>query len=190
MERVTVRLDGRVLFRVGAQGADDATTRARRIESRLAILLERRATVGPAQVEAAPGDARARVIRVPGVPVLTVTESDSQDNLTSLDALARHWALTLDKELFRAAERRGSAWSPLVAETRGSAEAAFSRLLESAIAVVPRTLAALLVIGLFWLLAAMVCGVPCARSLTASSKTGRWRISSSRCRTTRSGRWG
>ncbi|MCA1628614.1 MAG: hypothetical protein LC742_11720 [Acidobacteria bacterium] len=39
-ERVTVRVDGRTLFRVGASGDVEARERARRIERRITSLLE------------------------------------------------------------------------------------------------------------------------------------------------------
>jgi small-conductance mechanosensitive channel len=101
---------------------------------------------------AGPGGSE-RVITVAGVPVVTVTEADAEDNVTSVDVLALQWSRALDAELSRAGERRLSRWGRFGAEVQASVQAAFSRLLESAIRIVPRALAALLVLGLFWLLA-------------------------------------
>jgi small-conductance mechanosensitive channel len=154
-DRVTVRVDGRPVFRVGAADSTTADARVRRIERRLSTLLETPRALAPARVS--PGsDSVERVITISGVPIVTVTRGDAEDNLSSLDALAAQWAGALDAELTRARERRLSGWGRLGAEVRASVRAAFSRLGESAIRVVPRALAALLVLGGFWLLAAGV----------------------------------
>lgn len=153
-ERATVRLDGRALFRVGPSVDADAATRARRIEGRLDTLLDNPQAITRARVEASGPAGQERVVTVAGVPVVTLTEADAQDNLTSIDALAALWARRVDEALARASDRRETPWGRFTAEVRGSVETAFARLLESAITVVPRALAALLVLGLFWLLAA------------------------------------
>lgn len=153
-ERVTVRLDGRALFRVGPGPDADATARARRIEQRLATLLDNPQAIVPAQVEPGGPERQDRIISVAGVPVITVSEADAQDNLTSIDALAALWAQQVDVSLARAIERRTSPWGRFTTEVQASVETAFARLLESAITVIPNALAALLVLGLFWALAA------------------------------------
>lgn len=149
--RVTVRIDGRTLFRVGPSAEVDARTRARRIEQRIATLLQSPTTIPPAIASLTPeGD---WVVTVAGVPVVNVTQTDAEDNLTTSPALAGQWALALDAALERAHERRQSAWGRFVTEVQGSVETAFARLVESAITIIPRALAALLVLGLFWLIA-------------------------------------
>lgn len=155
-ERVTVRADGRPVLRVGPADTVGAGTRAVRIERRLATLLETPSALGPAQVARSRTDTAARLVMVSGVPVVTVTTADAEDNLTSVDALAAQWASAIDAALERAAGRRLSRWGRFGAEVQASARAAFSRLGESAIRVVPRAIAAVLVIALFWLLAAAV----------------------------------
>lgn len=155
-ERVTVRLDGRALFRVGPSADADAATRARRIESRLATLLENPQAIAPALVEPAGLNGQERVVTVAGVPVVTLSELDAQDNLSSIDALAALWAQRVDAALARAGDRRDSPWGRFTAEIQSSVETAFARLLESAITVVPRALAAGLVLGLFWAIAVAV----------------------------------
>ena len=155
-ERVTVRVDGRTLFRVGEAGDTTARDRARRIESRITTLLENPAAIAPAQVEPSGVSNAERVISVAGVPVVTVAEADAQDNLTTVDALAALWTSAIDQALARARERRSSAWSRFAAEVQASVETAFSRLLESVITIIPSVFAAVLVIGLFWAIAAGV----------------------------------
>lgn len=154
--RATVRIDGRPVFRVGATDSVTAAERSRRIERRLATLLETPRSLGPAQAAATASDSSARVITVSGVPIVTITRADAEDNLASVDGLAAQWALAIDSSLSRAAERRLSGSGRFVAEVRAAVRAAFSRLSESAIRIVPRVLAALLVVGLFWLIASAV----------------------------------
>ena len=153
-ERATVRLDGRPLFRVGPADTTGAAGRARRVERRLAALLETPRALATAQVSPGRGDSSARVVTVAGVPVVTVTTTDAESNLTTADALAAQWARATDDALSRAAERRLSRWGRFGAEVQASVRASLSRLAESAIRIVPRALAAALVLALFWLLAA------------------------------------
>jgi small conductance mechanosensitive channel len=152
-EAVTVRVDGRSVFRVNSSEDTNAETRARQIERRLNTLLEAPQAISPARIETS-GD--ERVITVAGIPVVTVTQTDADDNVTTLDALARLWASAIDSELERGRERRLSPWGRFSAEVQASVQTAFSRLVESAITIIPRALAALLVIGLFWFIAALV----------------------------------
>jgi small-conductance mechanosensitive channel len=149
--RATVRVDGRTVFRVGEAGGLDASGRARRIERRLNTLLETPEAVVPARVEGASDT--ARIVTVAGVPVVTVTVADAEDNLVGMDALAARWAGSIDRVLIPARDRRTTAWGRFSADVRASVQAAFARLLESAIRIIPRALAALLVIGLFWAIA-------------------------------------
>lgn len=153
--RATVRVDGRPLFRVGGADTIPAVERAARIERRVMTLLETPRALAPAQVQSSGTDGD-RVVTVAGVPVVTVSRTDAEDNLTTVDALSTQWARALDVALARAATRRLSTGGRFRAEVQGSVQAAFSRLAESAITIVPRVLAALLVIGLFWLLASGV----------------------------------
>lgn len=150
-DRVTVRLDGRSVLRVGPAPGVDAQVRAERIERRLGTLLENPRAIAPARVEAS-GDT-ARVVSVAGVPVVTVGRADAEDNVLGLDPLAAQWARAIDGALVRARERRGTGWSRFLVAVRGSVQTAFARLAESAITVVPRAIAAFLVIAAFGLLA-------------------------------------
>ncbi|MCU0548415.1 MAG: hypothetical protein MUC48_03620 [Leptolyngbya sp. Prado105] len=84
-------------------------------------LLENPTAISAPRIE--PGrDKTQRVITIAGVPIVTVTQTDAQDNLTTVDALATQW----------------------------------SQAIGSAITIVPRAIASLLVIGLFWAIATFV----------------------------------
>jgi len=70
------------------------------------------------------------------------------------------WQLSGQRRLlppaWRASQRRLSPSGRFVAEVQSSVPTGFGRLGEPAIAIIPRALAALLVIGLFWAIAALV----------------------------------
>lgn len=155
-ERATVRVDGRPVLRLGAADSVSAAERAARVERRIATLLGTPRALTPVRVErSGPADSN-RTLSVSGVPVVTVTRADAEDNVATVDVLAAQWSEMLDAAIGRAAERRLSRWGRFGAEVQASVETAFSRLVESAVRIVPRALAAILVLGLFWLLAAGV----------------------------------
>lgn len=152
---MTVRVDGRALFRVGPTDDLDASSRAQRIERRLDALLDRPDAVTPATVEDGPGEGE-RSIRVAGATVVTVTPADGEEELTSVPALAQRWAAVIDDALARGAAQRSSPVERFVTEVRVSVATAFARLGESAITIIPRIIAALLVLSFFWLVAIAV----------------------------------
>ena len=156
IQQVTVRIDGRAVFQVGAVGELDATARARQIERRMNRLLENPQLIAPPRIVATNANKSDRVITIAGVPVVTVSQADAQDNLTTIKALAIQWSSAIDTNLERARLRRLSPGGRFTAEVRSSIESAFGRLIESAIVIIPRALAALLVIGLFWAIASLV----------------------------------
>jgi small-conductance mechanosensitive channel len=158
-EQVTVRLDGRAVFRVGAVKELDATARARQIERRMNRLLESPEAITAPQIKPTNVRQTDRVITIAGIPLVTVTETDAQDNLMTVDALATQWSQAIDANLERASERRLSHGGRFASEVQASIETAFGRLIESAIVIIPRALAALLVIGLFWAIATIVRGL-------------------------------
>lgn len=152
-ERATVRLDGRAVFRVSSVKDREATERAQQIERRMAILLENPNAIAPSLIRPTGANNTDRVISIAGVPIATVTVTDAQDNLTTVDALAKQWSQAIDTAIQDANRRRLSPWARFTTQVRSSVETAFARLIESVIMIVPRTLAALVVIGLFWLIA-------------------------------------
>ena len=70
-ERVTVRVDGRAVFRVGAAGEQDAGVRARAIERRIQTLLQNPDVIAPARVERSTTNRADRIVTVASVPVVT-----------------------------------------------------------------------------------------------------------------------
>lgn len=150
-ERATVRLDGRAVVRLGPAPDASAPERARRVERRLERILEAPGEIAPPRIRAA---GEHRQIAVAGVPVVTVRARDAEESGIAAQALAQSWAETLEAALGRAAAKRRSGWSRFSAEVQASVRGGFSSLTESAIRVVPRVIAASLVIVLFWLLAA------------------------------------
>lgn len=150
-EVATVRLDGRAVFQVGPSvDGDDPAVRARRIEQRMGALLRNLDSIGqPVARQTASG----WTVVVSGVPVVTVTKRDAEDNFVTEQALSAQWASALGSSLDRARARRLGWGGRFVAESRASADAAFGRLGESAVTIIPRVFAAGLVLLLFWLLA-------------------------------------
>jgi small-conductance mechanosensitive channel len=145
-----VRVDGRTIFRVGPTADADAPTRANRVESRLEALLDNPRTIAPAEIEPSrPGE---RTISVSGVPIVTVTEIDAENNLMTVDALAAQWAAVIDNALREGRERRGGGARDVLVLV----EAAAVRLVESARTILPRALATAVVLLIFGLVALVV----------------------------------
>lgn len=155
-ERATVRLDGRTVFRVSAVEDREATVRARQIEQRMARVLEKPNAIAPPQIQPTGANNSERVITIAGVPIVTVTTADAQDNLTTVDVLANQWSQAVGAAIERASQRRLSPWARFRTQVQSSVETAFARLIESAVTIIPSALAALVVIGLFWVIAAGV----------------------------------
>lgn len=154
-EQASVRVDGSTVLRLGEGEGMNAVERARRAERRLERLLDRPEALMPVRVEAR---GEERVLAVSTLELLTVLPSDAAEELVSVDALAARWSTALQAALERAALRRATPVRRFAAEVRASVRSAFSRLQESAITVIPRLLAAVLVLGFFWLLASGVRG--------------------------------
>ena len=152
----TVRVDGQALFRLGSLDDEDAKARARRADDRLASALDSLPAPLIVRVIPAAPPAGSREITVSGRRVVLVTPADAEDNGTTVAALSAEWSTALDQALKRAAERRQSTLDRFVNAIRSSIETAFARILESAIVIVPRAIAAALVIAVFWMIAALV----------------------------------
>lgn len=155
-DRVTVRVEGRSLFRVGNTEGASAADRASRVESRVSRLLERPEAIAPARIERTGPGGEERTITVASVPVITVTKEDAEDNLMSAQLVAEQWAAVLDAALARARESRTTPTGRFGAEVQSAVRTAFSRLGESAVVIVPRLLAAALVLATCWAIAASV----------------------------------
>ena len=157
-DRAAVLVDGHELFRVGAAGEQDAAARARQVERRIDLLLASPDQIRPARIEPTGQDGSVAVT-VAGVPVVVVTQDDAADNLTTPDQLAAMWAAALDTELAAASARRSSGFQRFVTEVRAAFSAAFLRLGSAMVSLIPKTLAALLVLLLFGLGAKLVRGL-------------------------------
>jgi small conductance mechanosensitive channel len=151
--RATVRLDGRALFQVSGDSREEARERADEIERRFIRILESPAGASPASITVE-GD--VRVLATGTRFLLNVTPEDAADHGVSVAELAMDWKEVVDSALVRAGERRVSRWGRISAETQASVNTSMARMAESAITFVPRLLASLLVILLFWGLAATV----------------------------------
>lgn len=90
------------------------------------------------------------------MPLVTVTPEDAQDHLTSLDALSAQWVRALDGALAQAQKRRRGTWGRFGGEVLAAIRAAFGGVAESAVTTVPRALASLLVVLMFWAIASAV----------------------------------
>ncbi|WP_404437059.1 mechanosensitive ion channel family protein [Stutzerimonas chloritidismutans] len=152
----TVRLDGRALFRIGPDDALEPRPRARQIERQLAAVLETPQGVTRARISPSETENEGLQISVAGRPLLVVSPADAEANGLTMDKLAREWAAIIDRALATAVKRRDSDRGRFVTSVQSSVETAFARLLESAINIIPRVLAALLVLLLFWGLATAV----------------------------------
>lgn len=119
-------------------------------------MLETPQGISRARIAAAGENAASRQITMAGRVLMQVTREDAEANGMALDAQAREWASILETALAQASTRRTSERARFVTDVRASVDTAFARLLEAAISIVPRALAALLVIGVFWALAAGV----------------------------------
>ena len=100
-EVATVRLDGQAVFQVGpTSDGDDAAARARRIEARLSGLLRNLNALAP---PVARQTSAGWPVNVSGIPVVTVTPRDAEDNLTPPPALAVN---CLDRRTLATADHR------------------------------------------------------------------------------------
>lgn len=152
----TVRLDGRPLFRVAESETQSASERARQIEQRLMAVLESPRSAAKVEISPSSPDEAQRVITVGGRIIVTVNELDAAENGVPIDGLSQTWAAAIERALASARERRLSQSDRFFTAVRSSVETAFARLVESAIVIIPRAVAALLVLVFFWLLATAV----------------------------------
>lgn len=149
----SVRLNGVPVIQVTASGSESATARAARIERRLERLADRvEETARPTVVRGPTDD--TRVVQSGDAPIVTVTQADAEDHLLTVDALAADWASALGVALDQARASRLSPWRRFAIEVRGSVTTAITRLGESATRIIPRVLAAVAVLGVFWAVAA------------------------------------
>jgi len=154
-ELAPVRLNGMPVLEVAGSGEEPARARADRIERRLQRISDRPDLVGAPDVVPGPTP-DSRVIELQGLPIVTLTRADAEEAVTTVDALAADWAASIGRAIDQARASRVSPWRRISDEVRGSISIAASRLGSSAARIVPRALAALAVLALFWVMAATV----------------------------------
>jgi len=149
----TVRVDGRALFRVGPVDTLRADARAAQVERRVQRLLAAPDAIGPVERERR----GARVLlRVGEQAILEVTPEDAEERLMTVGSLAIEWGDRLDAALERGRQERAGRLGGFAVDVEAALAAAVGRVGESAATVLPRALAALLVLLLFWAVAAAV----------------------------------
>lgn len=156
-EVATVRYDGRALFKVSSTTEDAARARAAEIARRISAL----ADANRGSIVEIVLDGAERRLEVRGTRIATVTTADADEHASTVDELAQTWALEIQGALRDAAERAHSPARQFGANIVASIRAAFGGVLESSIDVVPRVIAALLVLGFF------SCSSRCDRSGSA-----------------------
>jgi small-conductance mechanosensitive channel len=154
-DEAAVRLNGVPLFEVSAAGGESASARALRIERRLERIADRPESAGR-PILVTPDTDDSRVIRLDDAAIVTVTRADADDHLMPVDALAAEWAGIIADALDRARAGRRSPWRGLGVEIKGAIATAVSRVGASAGRVLPRVVAALVVLALFWAIAASI----------------------------------
>jgi small conductance mechanosensitive channel len=153
-ESATVRYQGEALFRVSASSADAARERAEEIARRITALAER-PEVASLDVEIV-ADGPERQLLVDGVRIATVTMEDAEEAVTSVDVLALRWTRALDAALDRASSASRAPATRFGTNVIAAVRAAFGGVLESSAVIIPRALAAMLVVLMFWLAATLV----------------------------------
>lgn len=151
-DTATVRFDGRALFKVSATTKDAARDRADEIARRMSAL----ANAGRGAAVRIVPDGEKRRLEVGGTRIATVTTEDADEQVSSVDELARRWAFEIEGALRAAAERAHSPTRRFGANIIASIRAAFGGVFESAVDIIPRLIAAVLVLGFFWIVASLV----------------------------------
>ena len=155
VEQVPVRLNGASVLEVAGTEEEPAAARAARIERRLQRIVDRPDLVGTPVVVPGP-TSDSRVIQLQGLPIVSVTQADAEEAVTTVEALAGEWAASIGEAIPRARGASVSPWRRFRDEVQGSIGIAASRLGASAARMIPRALAAFAVLALFWVLAATV----------------------------------
>jgi small conductance mechanosensitive channel len=141
-----VLVRGQPVFEVGGLPDVSATERAEQISRRLAALVTRQAEPEPIQV-IFDGERNLATLQVEQRVIMTVTEQDGMDFNTGIVPLAERWA-----ELLNNATARTGLATAVSYRIQNTAQ----HFLRSTLDNLPALLGALLVLGLTWLLAAVV----------------------------------
>ncbi len=145
----SVKVEGRRLFDIMGIRNLSAAERADKVNRRLSSLVARTNPMPPfSRKDLVPGNAET-TISLDGVSILTVTDMDAQDALSSRDDLAFQWGQKMATAVKDARAVRSNAFTGSGILIRNS----FSDLLISALKWLPRLGGAVVLTILFWLFA-------------------------------------
>jgi len=131
----------RQVFEVGAVEGQAAAERAAAINRRIESFVRQPAQIRPVEVQVRGSE---RILVIGGRQILTVTDQDAADNLTTLPALAILWQGDLENALADVRAQHESFWTQISGAILQSAE----NLLRQVAALIPRLVSALLVLFL------------------------------------------
>jgi small conductance mechanosensitive channel len=141
-----IKVGPQQLFDVGSLPGQTAQQRAETVNRRIASFVRQPGRIAPVLITTYGG---VRALSIEGRQILTVTEQDAADNLTTLPELAERWREALDEALGALRAEHQTFWSPIGGAIVRSTES----LLRQVGSLVPR-LAGLLLVLLLTRLAA------------------------------------
>lgn len=144
-----VKIEGRKLFEVMGTAGLTASERADKVNRRLESLIARGDAVRPFDRQDLVTANNATTITLGGEPVLTVTDSDAQDALSTREELALLWGAKMATAIADARATRSNPLKGAGILIRNS----FTDLIRSALQWLPRLAGGLALIVLFWILA-------------------------------------
>lgn len=144
-----VTVEGRMLFEVGAGDTLSAADRADRANRRLGNLIARKQAVRPFSAQDLVRQKNATLITLGGEPIMTVFDSDAQQELTTRDELALLWGGKMASAVADARAARANALQGAGILIRNS----FRDLWVSTLQWLPRLAGALVLALIFWTLA-------------------------------------
>ncbi len=144
-----VKVEGRKLFEIMGSRNLTATERADKVNMRLSNLISRSEPMPPFSQKDLVSGSTETTITLEGDAILTVTDTDAQDALSTRNDLAFRWGEMMTKAIQDAREVRSNAFTGSGILIRNS----FSDLLISALKWLPRLGGAVVLTILFWLFA-------------------------------------
>ncbi len=144
-----VKVEGRTLFEVMGVRGMSASERADKVNRRLNSLTSRAEPLPPFTRENLIAGAAETTITLGGDSILTVTDGDAQDSLTTREALALQWGQKMAAAVKDARSVRANPFTGSGILIRNS----FSDLLVSALKWLPRLAGAIVLTLIFWLFA-------------------------------------
>ncbi len=144
-----VKVEGRKLFEVMGNSGLSAAERADKINRRLGNLIARNDPVRPFNRQDIVTQGTTTTVTLGGEPVMTVTDADAQDTLSTREEVALLWGAKMATAI---ADARATRSNPLTGAgilIRNS----FTDLIRSALQWLPRLAGAIVLVLVFWMLA-------------------------------------